>query len=123
MMYRFRQQGMTLLEVLVALVVIGVALAAVIQSVNTGVTSVAYMKERSFAHWVASNQETQLHMTTNVVGTEWKEAKLAERNWHIRTRIEETNDPDILRAYIDVYVSRDKEEPSAQVVSYVGKAS
>ena len=115
------QHGMTLIEVLVALVVVGVALAAVITSVNTGIANVAYMKERSFAHWVAVNQETNLQLTENVVGTKWTEETMAEREWQVRTRLITTNDPAILRAYIDVFNSRDDEEPVAQLISYIGK--
>lgn len=117
------QSGMTLIEVLVALVVIGVALAAVIKTVDSGVVSVAYMKERSFAHWVAANQETTLQLQGASPGTNWTEASMAKREWHIRTRTEATNNPNILRAYIDVFVSRDNEEPSAQLVTYVGRST
>lgn len=118
-----KQPGMTLIEVLVALVVIGVALAAVIKTVDSGVVGITYMKERSFAHWVAANQETQLQLSGSGTGTKWTEAKMAERDWQVRTRVEVTNDPDILRAYIDVFVSRDNDEPMAQLVTYLGKPS
>lgn len=117
------QSGLTLIEVLVALVVIGLALAAVIKTVDSGVVSVAYMKERSFAHWVAANHETQIQLDGVSVGSEWQEASMAQREWHIRTRVEATNDPAILRAYIDVFVSRDSQEPSAQLVTYIGKST
>lgn len=116
-----KQHGMTLIEVLVALVVIGVALAAIIKSVDSGVVNIAYMKERSFAHWVAANKETELQLAASTVGTTWTEVNMAEREWQVRIRIEATNDPGILRAYIDVFVSRDNDEPSAQLVSYFGK--
>ncbi len=118
-----RQGGMTLIEVLVALVVIGLALAAVIKTVDSGVVSVAYMKERSFAHWVAANHETRMQLEGVSVGDKWQEASMAERDWHVRTRVEATNDPAILRAHIEVFVSRDSEEPSAQLVTYIGRSS
>jgi general secretion pathway protein I len=117
------QNGMTLIEVLVALVVIGLALAAVIKTVDSGVVGVAYMKERSFAHWVAANHETQMQLDGVSVGSKSQEVSMAQRDWHVRTRVEATNDPAILRAYIDVFVSRDSEEPSAQLVTYIGKSS
>ena len=116
-------RGMTLIEVLVALVVIAVALSAIIETVNSGVVSVTYMKERTMAQWVADNQDTRLQLSANVIGTQWSEEKMAGRDWQVRTRIETTNDPGILRAYIDVFTSRDASEPSAQLVSYIGKTS
>jgi general secretion pathway protein I len=115
-----QQHGMTLIEVLVALVVVGVALAAAIKSVDSGVVNIAYMKDRSFAHWVAANRETELQLEGSVIGTSWTEASMAGRDWHVRTRIEATNDPGIRRAYIDVFVSRDDAEPVSKLVSYLG---
>ena len=121
MMFCNKQNGMTLIEVLVALVVIGIALAAVIKTVDTGVVGVAYMKERSIAHWVAANRETELQLSAEAVGSNWNEVSMANRDWHVRTRIEQTGDPAILRAYIDVFTRRDGDEPSAQLVTYIGK--
>lgn len=115
-----KQYGMTLIEVLVALVVVGIALAAAIKSVDSGVVNIAYMKDRSFAHWVAANRETELQLTASSIGTSWAEARMAERDWQVRTRIEATNDPGIRRAYIDVFVSRDDAESTAQLISYLG---
>jgi general secretion pathway protein I len=115
-----KQYGMTLIEVLVALVVVGIALAAAIKSVDSGVVNIAYMKERSFAHWVAANKETELQLQASSIGTSWSDASMAGRDWQLRTRIEATNAPGIRRAYIDVFVSRDDAEPVSRLVSYLG---
>jgi general secretion pathway protein I len=112
------QQGMTLIEVLVALVVIGVAMAAVIKTVDAGVQNAAYMKERSFAHWVAMNRDTELQLDGASTGTEWQETRMAGRTWYVRTKIEATSDPAILRALIEVFLSRDDAAPRAQLTSY-----
>jgi general secretion pathway protein I len=114
---------MTLIEVLVALVVIGVAMAAVIKTVDTGVLNVAYMKERSFAHWVALNRDTELQLEGASTGTRWQETRMAGRSWHVRTKIEATSDPAILRALIEVFLSRDDDAPRAQLTSYLLRAS
>lgn len=114
-----RQHGMTLLEVLVALAVIGIAMAAMIKSTDTGVVNAAYLEERSFAHWVAMNRDTELQLDGAITGVKWQEAEMAGRNWQVRTAVEATNDPLILRAEIAVFLARDDQSPRAQLTSYV----
>jgi general secretion pathway protein I len=110
---------MTLIEVLIALVVIGVALAAVIKTVDTGVLNVAYMKERSFAHWVAMNRDSELQLEGAGTGTRWQETRMAGRTWHVRTKIEATRDPAIRRALIEVFLARGDDAPRARLTSYL----
>ena len=122
-MRRADQQGLTLIEVLVALVVIGVAMAAVIKTVDTGIVNIAYMKERSFAHWVALNRDSELQLEgATTAESVWQETRMAGRTWHVRTKIEATEDPAILRALIEVFLSRHDAAPRAQLTSYLVKA-
>lgn len=118
----FAQQGLTLIEVLVALVVIGVAMAAVIKTVDTGIVNVAYMEERSFAHWLALNRDSELQLDSANVGNNWQETRMAGRTWHVHTTIEATDDPVILRALIEVFLSRNDAAPRAQLTSYLVKS-
>ena len=117
-------RGMTLIEVLVALVIIAVALSAAIRSVNAGVANTDYLKQKSFAHWVAMNnvaeqQAEGLQGPTN----KWSETELAGRNWHINTKAIVTADNAILRIETRVYRERDDEAPLANIVSFTGTVS
>jgi len=114
-------QGMTLIEVLVALVIIAVALSAAIRSVNSGVVNTDYLKQKSFAHWIAMNevveqQEEELQGAKN----EWTEVEMAGRNWHINTRVIATEDESILRVETRVYRERNESAALADVISFVG---
>ena len=50
-----RAAGFTLMEVLVALTVLGVALAALIKVGSETARNAAYLRDRTYAHWVAMN--------------------------------------------------------------------
>ena len=115
------QRGMTLIEVLVALVVIGMAMAAMIKSVDSGVVNTTYLEERSFAHWVAMNRDTELQLNGAGAGIAWQEAEMAGHDWQVRTEVKATNDPFILRAEISVFLNRDDQSPRAQLTSYLVK--
>lgn len=114
-------KGMTLIEVLVALVIIAVALSAAIRSVNAGVANTDYLKQKSFAHWVAMNSvaEQQVIVLTGAKN-EWTETELAGRSWYINTKAIVTGDKSILRVETNVYRERNDESALANIISFVG---
>jgi len=117
-------RGMTLIEVLVALVIIAVALSAAIRSVNSGVANTDYLKQKSFAHWVAMNAIVEQQVEGFQGATnKWTEAELAGQNWHINTKASTTDDNAILRVETRVYRDRNDTTPLANTVSYAGTAS
>ncbi len=56
---RSRQTGFTLLEVLVALTVLAVALAALVKTGADHARYTAYLQERTLAHWAGQNLLTE----------------------------------------------------------------
>jgi len=120
---RFKSmRGMTLIEVLVALVIIAVALSAAIRSVNASVANTDYLKQKSFAHWVAMNEVAeQQGKELQGAKDEWTEVEMAGRNWHINTKVSATEDESILRVETKVYRERDESSALADVISFVGK--
>lgn len=55
MRLRGSNRGFTLLEVLVALTILGVALAALVKGGADHARNTAYLQERTFAHWAGQN--------------------------------------------------------------------
>ena len=61
-MVRRCQRGFTLIEVLVALAIVGVALAASVRALGVGVAGVRHMQERSLAQQAAQNFLAELRL-------------------------------------------------------------
>lgn len=55
-------RGFTLLEVLVALAILALALAAGIKAAGSNVDNSAYLRDRTLAHWVAMNKLTEMQV-------------------------------------------------------------
>jgi general secretion pathway protein I len=56
------RQGFTLIEVLVALVIVAVGVAAVLGALTSAASSTIYMRDKTFAHWIALNRITELRL-------------------------------------------------------------
>ena len=55
-----RVAGFTLLEVMVALTIVAIALSAMIAAAGKNSADVAYLRDKTFAHWVALNQISEM---------------------------------------------------------------
>ncbi len=84
-----KTRGFTLIEVLVALAVVAFGLAALFTTVNQTVRNADYMREKTFATWIALNRITEarlsgqapgddeLHDTLEFAGQRWR--------WELKT--------------------------------------
>lgn len=122
----FNNSGFTLIEVIVAMGIIAVCMAAVMMTVTTTARNAAGLKERTFAHWVAMNKMAELHINTKewpaprkTTGTEL----MAEHEWHWTMEVEETEDDTVRRVYIRVRANEDDEFSLTTLVGFVGKPS
>jgi len=98
------ERGFTLLEVLVALAIVTVGMAAVILARSSSVQTVIYLRDKTFAQWVALNQLANLRLAGQQpkAGTTNGELDYANRKWHWREDVSATEVPGIVR--IDVRV-------------------
>lgn len=124
--------GFTLLEVLIALTVLALALGAVIQAAGDFTVSQAYLRDRTYAEWVAHNRlaEAQLEREWPSVGQSKGEAKfplegdnLPAREWRWEIQVTQTPEQDLRRLDIDVYpLDADEDDsPMATLSGFVGK--
>ncbi len=101
---RARSEGFTLLEVLVALAVIALAMGVAIKAGADNAANAGYLRDKTFAHWVALNKVTELRLeaawpaTGKRAGTE----ELADRRWRWQAVIEKTFDDDVRRVEVSV---------------------
>ena len=76
--------GFTLVEVLVALSVIAIALAALLKGASEGAGSARYLRDKTYAHWVAMNTITEVQVRGEwpSPGRKEGEATMGSRDWH-----------------------------------------
>jgi general secretion pathway protein I len=99
--------GFTLIEVLVALVIVAVGMSALMGALSSSARSVTYMQEKTFSEWVALNQiaNLRLQLTQGQVpptGNTNGDTDFAGRSWHWRQEVVATQVTGIMR--IDVKV-------------------
>ena len=100
-----RATGFTLLEVLVALAVLAIAMGAIINAATQSIASTAYLRDQTFASWVALNQVNALLIDPEPwleEGSQQGNAELANRVWRWEARFAKTDDPDLLRLEVAV---------------------
>ena len=108
-----RLRGFTLIEVLVALVIVAVGVAALLGSLNSAANSTAYLRDKAFAQWIAVNRitETRLATTPPANGKSEGEIDYAGQRWQWRQVVSATQFPTLRR--IDVSVRPASAAPAA----------
>jgi general secretion pathway protein I len=136
-----RSSGFTLVEVLVALVVVALGLAALMVAVQGAARTSGYLRDKTLAQWIALNRITEVRLTANKGGTaapvsaintlsnstatatpssssnfsstnDTGELQFAGRTWHYDTRYFNTNFPDMKRIVVRVWAGDAKTKSS-----------
>jgi general secretion pathway protein I len=100
------QRGFTLIEVLVALAIVAIGMAAVLESVDSSADSAVYLRDKTLAEWIALNQlaQTRLNAQPPALGNTDGKLDYAGRSWRWRQEVSDGGFPGILR--IDVSVQQ-----------------
>ncbi len=117
-----RHHGFTLIEILVALAIVVVALAALQRSFAQVIDSTYTLRDRNIALWVAQNKLAQYQMeeTWPSVGTRSDSTMMANREWDWQEKVSATQIPEVRRVEIDVR-ARGKDYSLAHLVGLVLK--
>jgi general secretion pathway protein I len=94
-----RRGGFTLIEVLVALVIVVVGVAAVLGALTSSANTVLYLRDKTFAQWVALNQIATVRLSGQLQqpGTSDGDTDFAGRKWHWRQEVTSTEIPGVVR--------------------------
>lgn len=101
-------RGFTLIEVLVALVVVSLALPALILRMQGALDDAAYMRSKTYAHWIAENKLQEMHIRHRLEGDVSKTRKHQDREdyggqkWFWVVEMEETEVEEMVRMTVSV---------------------
>lgn len=119
------QTGFTLIEVMIALAIVSIALAALTQSSGSTVLNQAQLESRIMATWVAEDALIQEHVLAGSASSasaskSGRSVTQLNREWLIESRSEATNFPGVKKLLITVTDANDK-KTSVSLVTVVGE--
>jgi general secretion pathway protein I len=81
--HALQQKGFTLLEVLVALAIIGLGMVAVFSQLNQSLLAASRLRDKTLASWIALDRITELRVRKAFpkVGESSDEIEMANMNW------------------------------------------
>jgi general secretion pathway protein I len=134
--------GFTLVEVLVALVVVAIGLAALMVAVSGTARTSGYLRDKTLAQWIALNRIAEVRLTVNKLaqststtssgttsgttsgasGGDAGELQFAGRTWHYDTRYYDTTFPSTKRIIVRVWAgdAKTKSNPLAEATGFFG---
>ncbi len=118
-----RRRGFTLIEVLVALAVLAIALAAAIEAVDAQVRSADHLRTRTLAHWVAMNQIAEMQVMNEFppVGRQRGEETMGGHRWWWTRIVSDPGIEGIRQVIVEVRRQREQEDPDARLVALLGR--
>ena len=105
-------RGFTLLEVLVALAILAISLGAAIKAGSGYTLNQAYLRDRTFADWIARNQLAEMQLSSDwpSVGQQKDDVEFplsasqdTGREWRWVMQVTQTPEEDLRRLDIEVY--------------------
>ncbi len=104
-----KSRGFTLLEVLVAMAILALSLAAISKTSAGFITNQSYLRDRTYAQWVARNVlvETLLSDSWPSIGQKKDTVEFPRsdgREWQWRMQVVQTGEIDLRRLDIEIFL-------------------
>ena len=110
-MLRSRSAGFTLIEVMVALVVVALGMMAVKKTLSDYAAASVYLEEKTLASWIATNELTEFAIapTWPSLGDYDEDIEFASRQWRFEVVVSETEVENLRRVDVSVRLLSDPE--------------
>lgn len=119
-----RQQGLTLIEVLIALAIVSIALTAIIKASSQSIRGTGYLYNKSIALLVAQEVMNEARLGIIKLGDERQERAtqitMLDRDWFWKGSEAPTGNAHISRLHIKVYAREPLDEEVAPLISLDG---
>ena len=119
-----RRSGFTLIEVLVALVIAALGLAAVLSVVTNSARDASYLRDKTLASWIALNQITLVRISNTLPSVDKTsgDVEFANGKWKWQQTVTQTEVAGMRRLDVAVRHAEDPEDsPIATVSGFVGR--
>ena len=128
-MRRAASGGFTLVEVLVALMVVAIGLTALMTAVSSTARTSGFLRDKTLAQWIALNRLAEVRLTVNKLAqsstnADAGELQFANRTWHYDTRYFNTSIASMQRVVVRVWAgdAKTKGNPVAEAATFLGSA-
>ncbi|MEP0356125.1 type II secretion system minor pseudopilin GspI [Paraglaciecola sp.] len=123
MSYKHSSSGMTLLEVMVALLIFALTATAIMKAASEHLTTVSQIEDITFATWVANNRLSQLHIdqTWPVKNNKKGSQEMAGRTWYWQQTVEKTSDSEMVQVDVSVGLDENYKSIVSSAVTFIAK--
>jgi general secretion pathway protein I len=99
-----RPRGFTLVEVMVAMVVVALGIGALLTTISSAADTVGRLREKSFAQWIALNQIATLRLSGSkpAVGVTHGSVQFADGKWNWEQEVSDPGVDGMLRVEVRV---------------------
>ena len=98
-----KANGFTLIEVLIALVIISVALTAIIKATSQNIRDTAYIQDKMIAHWVGLQAMNEARANITKSANQVSDITMLDKEWRWKQTTIDTPNPNIKKIDITVY--------------------
>ena len=119
---RARMRGFTLLEVMIALLVITLGMGAVINTTSESGWKSAQLKQKTIATWVAQNQIVKYRAKRiwSDAHSQSGKVEMANVEWTWKMKISATDDPSLRRLDVEVFIEGE-DSLKASLTGFIAK--
>lgn len=111
--------GFTLIEVMVALMIVALGMTAVIQAVSDTASNSSYMRDKTIAEWIAMNKLTEVRLLPSApkIAKSSDDVEMAGRDWRWTMEVQATAVETVRRIDISVRPKEANEKSSMASVT------
>lgn len=116
-----RRRGFTLLEVMVALLLLALALVALIRMAGLEARALQQQQDATLAQWVAANRlaEVRLNRQLPTGGRAEGQTRMGARDWRWQLDAAATDEPSLVRLDVRVFLDGDRSgDPAASLTGF-----